>query len=56
MNSASPRNIATEGTRVTFHVEARDEHESIARGLHQRIVIRIESFAGRVAPKTKAYS
>ena len=48
------RVIASEGTSVTFHVEARDEHEVIARGLHKRGVIRIESFARRVARKTKA--
>ena len=50
------RVIAAEGTSVTFHVEARDEHEIIARGLHKRGVIRIESFARRVARKTKASS
>ena len=48
------RVIASEGTSVTFHVEARDEHEVIARGLHKRGVIRVESFAKRVARKTKA--
>lgn len=47
------RVIAAEGTSVTFHVEARDEHEVIARGLHKRGVIRIESFAKRVARKTR---
>ena len=39
-----------EGT-ITFHVEARDEHEMIARGLHKRGVIRVEKFARRVARK-----
>lgn len=45
------RVIASEGTTFTFHVEARDEHEIIARGLHKRGVIRVESFAKRVARK-----
>jgi fluoroacetyl-CoA thioesterase len=45
------RVIATEGATATFHIEARDEHEIIARGLHKRAVIRIESFARRVARK-----
>lgn len=45
------RVIASEGTSITFHVEARDEHEVIARGLHKRGVIRVESFAKRVARK-----
>jgi fluoroacetyl-CoA thioesterase len=47
------RVIAAEDTTVTFHVEARDEQEIIARGLHQRAVIRVESFARRVARKAK---
>jgi predicted thioesterase len=45
------RVIAAEGSSVTFHVEARDEHELIARGIHKRGVIRVESFAKRVARK-----
>jgi len=45
------RVIATEDATATFHVEARDEHEVIARGLHKRAVIRVESFARRVARK-----
>ena len=48
------RVIATEGSTVTFHVEARDEHELILRGLHKRGVIRVESFAKRVARKRGA--
>jgi predicted thioesterase len=31
----------------------RDEHEVIARGLHKRAVITVESFARRVAKKAK---
>lgn len=45
------RVISAEGATVTFHVEARDEHEVIIRGLHKRAVIRVESFAKRVARK-----
>jgi len=48
------RVISAEGTTVTFHVEARDEHEVIIRGLHKRAVIRVESFARRVARKARA--
>ncbi len=48
------RVVASEGATVTFHVEARDEHELIARGLHKRGVIRVESFARRVARKSGA--
>jgi predicted thioesterase len=39
---------------VTFTVEARDEHEVIARGLHRRAVIRVESFSRRVGRKGTA--
>jgi fluoroacetyl-CoA thioesterase len=48
------RVIGSDGATITFHVEARDEHEVIARGLHKRGVIRVESFARRVARKAKS--
>src|SRR5262245_5356174 len=48
------RVISTEGATITLHVEARDEHEVIIRGLHKRAVIRVESFAKRVARKSAA--
>ena len=47
------RVIGSEESTVTFAVEARDEHEVIARGLHKRAVIRVESFARRVALKAQ---
>ncbi len=46
------RVIGTEGAFVTYHIEARDEHELIARGIHKRAVIRVESFARRVRAKS----
>ena len=52
--TCTARVIATEGSSVTFHVEARDEQELVLRGIHKREVIRVESFARRVARKTKA--
>ena len=48
------RVIHTEGRQINFPVEARDEHELIARGLHKRGVIRTGSFARRVHGKTRA--
>src|SRR5262249_20777104 len=45
------RVIYSERSQITFHVEARDEHEVIARGSHKRGVIRVDSFAKRVARK-----
>jgi predicted thioesterase len=47
------RVIGAEGSSVNFHFEARDEHELIARGIHKRGIIRVESFARRVARKTR---
>jgi predicted thioesterase len=45
------RVIHAEGREVSFHVEARDAHEVIARGSHRRAIIRVESFARRVHAK-----
>ena len=50
--TCTARVIHTEGTQITFQVEACDQHEIIARGIHQRAVIRVESFAKRVARKS----
>ena len=45
------RVIQTEGSQVSFHVEARDEQEPIARGYHKRQIIRVERFAKRLQRK-----
>ncbi len=45
------RVIGTEARAVDFQFEVRDAHETIARGLHKRAVITVESFAKRVARK-----
>ena len=44
--------IAVEDRKVTFQIEARDQHEVIVRGVHKRAVIRTESFARRVKAKS----
>jgi fluoroacetyl-CoA thioesterase len=46
------RVIHAEGLEITFQIEARDEQEVIARGLHKRAVIRVEQFARRVGGKS----
>ena len=46
------RVISADGPLVGFQIEARDRHELIARGLHKRAVIRVDSFAKRVQRKT----
>ena len=40
-----------EGTLISFQLEARDEHELIARGMHKLRVIRCDRFASRVQEK-----
>jgi predicted thioesterase len=46
--------INADGPLVMFQVEAHDEHELIARGLHQRSVIDVERFARRILKKMQA--
>ena len=46
------RIIGTEARTVDFQFEVRDAHEIVARGLHKRAVITVESFAKRVARKS----
>ena len=48
------RVIHVEGSVVSFQIEARDERELIARGLHKRRVIVAERFAARVGRKKNA--
>lgn len=45
------RVIHVDGAVVTFQVEARDDIELLARGLHRRRVIDVDRFARRVARK-----
>jgi fluoroacetyl-CoA thioesterase len=47
------RVIHVDGGATTFHIEARDEHEFIARGLHTRHVVRVDRFGQRVAKKCR---
>ena len=46
------RVIGGEGKLWDFQFEVRDEHEVVARGLHKRAIITVESFARRVARKS----
>lgn len=42
------RVIHVEGKKVGFQIEAREQGELIARGLHKRAVIRVQTFANQV--------
>jgi fluoroacetyl-CoA thioesterase len=46
------RVIHTEGREISFQVEARDEQELIARGVHKRAAIRVGGLARRIARKS----
>ena len=48
------RVIHSEGTLISFQLEAHDEHERIARGLHKLRVIRVARFAERVRNKLRS--
>jgi fluoroacetyl-CoA thioesterase len=43
--------ISTDGRQIGFQIEARDQHEIVAKGLHKRAVIQVDSFAKRVQRK-----
>ena len=47
------RVMAVDGSKISFQIEARDQHEVIVRGLHKRAVIRTESFTRRVNEKLR---
>jgi fluoroacetyl-CoA thioesterase len=49
--TAEVRLTAVEGRRLRFHVTCRDEHELVGEGDHERALIQIEQFAGRVEAK-----
>lgn len=51
MVTCTARVISAEGSTVTFQVEAADEQELIARGVHKRAVISKARFFQRVARK-----
>lgn len=46
------RVAAIDGRRVRFSVEAEDERERIAEGVHERFVVNVARFASRLALKT----
>jgi fluoroacetyl-CoA thioesterase len=45
--------IKVDGTRIEFKVSASDEMEEIGNGTHERTVINLHSFNGRLARKSK---
>jgi fluoroacetyl-CoA thioesterase len=51
--TATARVIGVNGRFVDFQIEARDEHELLLRGVHQRAVIRTSTLAKRLHSKLR---
>ena len=49
--TCTARIINTDGTLITFQLDARDPHEQIARGIHKLRVINSDRFKKRVQAK-----
>ena len=49
--TCSVRVIHVDDAHITFQIEARDDFELIARGLHKRAVIHVDSFSRRLQRK-----
>ena len=54
--TATAEVVRLEGRTVTFHVEARDDFESIGGGSHQRVVVSVARFDERVQRKLRGAS
>jgi predicted thioesterase len=46
------RVVHAEGAVISFQIEARDDHELVARGFHKRSVVQAQRLAGRLRRKT----
>ena len=49
--TCTARVVHSEGPVISFQLEAGDHHETVARGLHKRRVVKVDRFAARVAKK-----
>ncbi len=52
--TCSARVINTDGSLITFQLDAHDQHERIARGIHKLRVINCDRFSSRVRAKTNS--
>jgi len=50
--TAKVRLTEVDGRRLVFEVEARDEKDVIARGDHERFIIEVEKFLGKLQQKS----
>lgn len=49
--TCTARIVSTDGPRVLFQLEARDERATIARGLHRRAIVSADAFAKRLGAR-----
>ena len=49
--TATARVTGTNGRRIYFQVEARDEHKLIGIGKHERFLVNLDSFMSRLADR-----
>lgn len=52
--TAFSRLVEMDGRRLVFEVEVRDEVEAVATGVHERFIIKADSFMKRAANKLKS--
>jgi len=46
--------IEVDGKRSVWEIEVRDEADLIGKGIHERFIVNLEKFSGRVAAKQQA--
>ena len=49
--TCTARIVHSEGPLISYQLEARDEHETIARGFHKRRAVKVDRLAARVQKK-----
>lgn len=52
--TATSRLTEMDGRRLVFEVEAKDDVEIVATGVHERFIIKVDSFMKRAANKSKS--
>ena len=52
--TASSRLAELDGRRLLFEVEVKDEVEVVATGVHERFIVKMDSFMKRAANKSKS--
>lgn len=52
--TAYSRLTELDGRRLVFELEARDEVEVVATGVHERFIVKVDSFMKRAANKSKS--